>query len=1028
MPYRTAENNWGLDILNEMVKSYGFDRDPISGKWGWSTDNIKRQFQESPFWTTLDYLVWAVPVAKWGMAVRAVGKGGKAAGIVGAAYKTGRFSGRHARGFMGSIAGSLVGGEKAYAAQMLMRGPSRFLGGKLANPITTHLDDEWMKLADEFGDMMRPWERRGLEAVEKREALILQNWANIYSENLLKTFTRNTDYMGEEAQTAFLAQADQLLEMGYSPKHHLTLDFFDAIKDDRKRAALKKAYANTWGFRNMIHETSHALRLITDDAYMKNYQSWRPHIYEEFIKLDQQLHKAWKGVRPTKTGTGMVLGETQRFLPRVHQNTLTGLGIGGVEEIGHAPGLDMIFDIRATVKELSGAAQVVGKQLYAHRLAGSSIALTDDDLLYVVHQLFQHGPQGKLLRQVYGLKDDAVRKVRTLYQQNLDLAAKGYGDYSKVFAAGGEAAADKAGLINEMAEALGFKTLRNFMGGQKIPGYIQRLPAELKNKWIDPTIADDVLGTLKFMDEVPWLERIYKQTLSWFRITKTAYNPATHGRNYFGNIVFHHLATGGMPILFPYEGLNHWLDQDDVYDAYIASGLGGSTFTREVREALKQAFGTPMKKFGKEASGLEMIMPKALGGKKWAQFMERGASYMEEAYRAIDEVWKLSAFSKLRKRAMTKLAMSADEAAAWAAREVNTYMPTFMQHGAITNALRQHIPFFSFTTEAMRIWKNAMVNKPHLAFAWTHMGEMLSHAVGALQGFDGEEITAAVEGLPDYMNNKQLLMLPFKIDGKPYFMDLSYIIPLANMVEGEQADSSFFSEIVSLSANPFLSVIAAGLTGVDPFSQREAQPRFTERQLGIPVHGKATRRSIGLVEHALQLVLPPLAPPGYVGTNLLELARGQVHPQTNEQLEEGVVRTLAANFLGMRAYAPTVEAQVQNVRHEQAEVNEEVQHSWDRWQMAKANGDPDAMAREVDRLLALKRGEGHPDPEGYVVGGIERHMPGTFQNLSTKALEEIMARIAKIGPLSERDQRVQGELMMRYQARRRRRRQRRMGR
>lgn len=979
---------WGNDIVNEMVKSYGFSRSEW-GEWSWSTDTIAKSFQDDPFWTTLDYLVWAVPVAKWGTAAAQVARGAKGAGAVGAAYKAGEL------GFKQAVKMRHAGG------------PSKWFGGRFASPITDKIDDDYLKLASKFVGDLQPWEKRGIMAHYKRELAMGENYMARTSEELAQSWTKSARNLGQkdiEAQNAYLSAVAEHMRAGVKPKQ--TRRPIRGLFRDPDADALRgpgpgdmlgfDTYRRQWRFRREIHERAYALNYFDEKTYLKRLDSYDANIYREFVELEEAQAALMAGGRKAPGFVGAA-GKSARFLRQKHK--------GGRE------GLDLILDPRVSVNELARAGQAIVKGEFAQGVLGSVISRNADDVARVAEDILAGN---KYLQKLHGLDDDTVAQIGKIAQSKWDLWKKGVGTVSH--------------LDEEIAAMMGWAKGDDLLRSAKIPGYLKRLPDDLKGRWIDPIAADDLMNTLSFMDKDDFFLSFYKKSLAWFRASKTAYNPATWVRNFFGGIYFHNLATGGRPNLVPVDGIRALVKQDEWFEIGLRSGMAGSTWTHQTREAFEEAFGATLKKTGKHASATELI----LGNKKWAKFINSTASNMEYGYRMTDEMWKLDAFIKNAKKYAARHGVSAksDDAIGWAAREVNMYMPTFIQHGQFTDAVRKHIPFFSFTSEALRITKNALTYKPHLIFAWAHMADVMSHTFGAMSGIDGDALAAAKEGLPDYMNNKQLLMLPFPSatrDGKPMFLDLSYLIPMANMVEGTQADSSFFGEVLSLSANPFVSITAGGLTGTDPFSGRPVEPRFTERQLGIPVPqpdsksfaGQAVsgRRLVGLVEHIATVALPPLVPPGYVGTNLLEYARGQRHPESGELLEEGFFRTLGANFAGMRAYGPTAETQIQNVRRQAQRMGERVSQAWDRWEFAAANGDTGAMQKELDRILALKNAEGHDDPLGYVQKGLRSHAPGAFSNLSTKQLEAVLKRVRTIGELSERDRRILGELMVRYQSR-----------
>jgi hypothetical protein len=313
-----------------------------------------------------------------------------------------------------------------------------------------------------------------------------------------------------------------------------------------------------------------------------------------------------------------------------------------------------------------------------------------------------------------------------------------------------------------------------------------------------------------------------------------------------------------------------------------------------------------------------------------------------------------------------------------------------------------HLPFVSFATEGARIFSNALREKPHWAFFWNHFAESASQSFAAMHGMRQDELDSARESLPWYTQQKKMLLLPWRdSDGKPHFLDLSYIIPLADMgAEADQAEQSFFGlpipKLINPATNPFGQIFASMVTGKDPFTGRPVEPRFLQEQAGVYIDNKGGRFAFGLGEHFLRTMLPPLVPPGYVGTNLIETLRGQKSGYTNQQVEPNAVRTVLMNLAGLRTYEPTVSAQLSNIKHEQKLAGDQTTYYWDAWELGIANGDlkqaENARARieEIkDKQLGTGRGR------QWFHENLESHIPGSYRNLSSKDINDVLARSRK---------------------------------
>lgn len=1038
---RTSDTSIVGGIANELVKSYGFRREPETGDWSWSLDNIGQAFKEDPIWTSIDYLSLMAGPLKFGLVASQIERGALAAGAVGKAYKalktgegavegieaaTKAFrSGEKAGTLWGKVAQKtgMLSDELITATEMKLAGPSRLHGFRIpgtqrftkdgeaavfgfANPITTKVTEEYSQLVEHFGAEV--WENRAIVKSRDRELLIQQSLVAREAENISRQWQRSG--LDERSKRV----AVRLLARGAEPAGKGATRFFE------NNPAAASAYKNTWAFRNSIHEGAFETKMISEETYTKNLNKYVPRLYEEWqriresmgilaprvskipgervneidrgviaavkdakaslkaAKTPEEIERAKEALRIAKEAlpsTQMIKDGAARMATKGAQNTE----------------LTRIWDPNMMLGELAKAGQVIARQRYAQGLAKSVLARDATEVFDTVHDILKSGDSARAL--MHGVSSAKLKAARTL-TENLT-------------------AVNRKETAEEMAELLGWRKIESLYDPKNMPTYIANLPEEFKGKWLDPHTAEDIMGTMDFLGKnEKWYGRFYKEALTTFRASKTAYNPSTHIRNIVGAAIFGHLATGGLPHFMPLKGLKEMKAGGSRYTAFAKAGGFGSAVDFELHQSMSEAANLA----GKTA--LDWMPHNAVTG-----WVKKAAGGMERFYRGVDEVYKLDAFIRLSEKFEKKLGKIGeltgqeltDKAHALAIGEVNKFMPNFMMHSELSDVLRKGVPFASFTSEAMRVWKSTLMEKPHLAYFYNHVAQTMSETFGAMAGFSPEQIAEAQNALPSHMKGKKTLMLPFNIDGQPQFLDLSYMIPMGNLVEAQDSERLFFTEVVDPTTNPLVNLAAASATGKDPFSGRDIAPNFTERQLGIAVDGKQSRKLVGLAEHTLQMFLPPLAPPGYAGVNILEYLRGQKNPKTGGDLENGAVSTLLANVAGLRAYAPNVEAQVKNVQEEERRIGERLSQSWDRWEFARANGDVNSMESERQRILTLKRMEGADDPEGYFSGSIKSRK--LFNNLSTKQLEDILGRADKLGALSPRDEQVRAELVARYQGR-----------
>jgi hypothetical protein len=573
----------------------------------------------------------------------------------------------------------------------------------------------------------------------------------------------------------------------------------------------------------------------------------------------------------------------------------------------------------------------------------------------------------------------------------------------------------KAAIDDIVIGELGWKRMKDLYPGRELPAYLKRLEGTgITERYLDPAAAKEIVGIFKFSDNpVAWegLSKAMYRSLALFRTNKTVLNPATHSRNFLSNVIFSSFATGSLKF-FPRAGAMAIKNRSEMYMKAVRAGVTEGSDHNITMEMLEKA--------GVNLNDANPYKFATLGNSRVGNAIAKGHDLAANVYKWEDEAWKVDAFIS-RHKAYMKAGMRDDQAISRAALDVAKFMPSFNQASPWTKLVGGVVPFSSFTNEAIRIWKNSMIEKPHMAFFWQHFAGGMTEAVGAAQGYSQEELERIKSALPQHQKNKPGMLLPWKIDGQPHFFDMSYIIPLAgNMGEMQNAEKSFFfSEFYDITGNPLVGLGTIATTGTDPFTQKPVEPRFAERQLGVNIESAGARKWVGLGEWMLGTMSPPLVPPGFASQNILELARGQVDPITAQPLEPSVGRTIAANLFGLRTYEATLSSAVLNSRLDATRIQEEITHQWAIHSRATANGQTadqeDALANLSDLKSKLES-----DPakvRDYLAKGIERRAPGKGRMIPTKQLQESLALTEGL-ELSPDQRRIRGEYGARLQERR----------
>jgi hypothetical protein len=917
----------GVHMLNEMVKSFGI---AVTDEGvDFSLDRINEARKESPVFFALDWGSILYAPARFGIAAAQVAKFGT--GAVSRAHRAGHFAGRAARTRKGRATekvGRLFGQEGLGAATEFKLGsPAQTrVGAFFQSPIDVTTERQFEEIVGQYGGSTG--DIRGIFAQIERESVAAENFVRRVGEDIqVATGRAKLDPHQKEAFTRFM-------ENGVMPDDPDVLAALGATG--------AKAYDHTFWFRDQIHESAFNLGLISEETYSRNLQKYFPAMYEEFVKGKA----ARKRGRAAAAGAASLAGRGRQRGPSFDSWRMAHEGVDRFKGRRHLDDpaarrmmeeeFGRILDPSVGIDELGKAAMTVHTQGFAQRLASSVIAQDAGSVFEKLSDVVMGG--NPKLAKLYNISEDLADEVRDIHA----------GQY---MGQGGLETAEAA--METVARKAGWQRIDDYydMVGKKVPPYIARLPQEFREKFIDPTVLEDVVGMFQFAEgSKHWWMRGYHQAMSYFRASKTAYNPATHFRNYLGGSVFHHLAVGGMPSIAPRRAVKSFLDglSDHHYKEFAEAGGFGTSFTSEIDDILREAWG-PLYEGKKQVSSVDFMhhMTKLPGGEKLFKATQTGASKAEHFYRSIDEVWKLQAFIDLKKQKLKTFSGGKfagrkwsdlpidvrDSVVAEAMVDVNRYFPIFGQASPFTKMIRGHIPFSSFLTESARIWKNTLTYHPVRAFFWNSQLESMAGAVAVMGGASPEQIEAANSALPQYTNFKKMAVVPFsdKATGKLLFLDLSYIIPAGSIAEITNAENSFFEFSPINIGNPFFDMIAAGRASLDPFSKKPIQPDFTERMLGMPIEGQRARTIVGNLEYIARTWAPPIVPPAYVGVNLMEVASGAKHPLTGQDLEEGVTRSLMTHLMGLRFYEADMNNLLLNEFHESRTRDKRMRDEWNRF-------------------------------------------------------------------------------------------------
>jgi hypothetical protein len=974
-----------MEIVGELVKSYGFKRES-NGDWSWDLGNIQQAYHDDPFFTVVDWAV-AIPALSWGKAATTVLRG---AGAAGRAYK-GVSAGRQVAG---------IGFREAVAMERKLA-PTTKVGRWLSSPITGKYDKKTIEFLDRWrtdnggldprdvlhiGDQIKRDERFRMSALQQKFEGFVKEYQSIgWNADESRSFHDLMKTSKADFPDAFAALEGK---MTY----------------DQQRFAQK-----TWGVRNGLHLDAQENFLISPETAAGWKGKWWARGY---LEMEPQANARGKIARLQHRR-----GE-RHFLPR--------------ESAQPAKGMTEIVDPLYGITEMFQAAATVERQKTLMAFGNSLVAKTEPEILAnfgskeaAIAEGWLHPAQqmkNLLNRSAPGLRRPpasltSARERSAVLHRESDRVQKYLAraaPRAQRFAGGaikdpGKETVRELGRVRRRALSLQGRmqkadaTLSRLEEIETRHHFVRAIPDEIANKYLDPAVAEDVRGYLKYHEKNgnPFTE-LYYGMQQWFKKAHVPYNPATVSRNFLGGVLFHSFTVGmrgGIKVV-PNKGISALLGRKFKGEMGRFVERGGLSMDpdKEVIELIEKAMGGNVDRIG----GIPGMIGRLLRNEDVARWMARSDEHVRRFYSSIDDAWKLESYIAMESRYSKGARVAINEAADRATLDVFRFHPNYGEGSPFMHLIRPHIPFVSFPLEAARSWKNAFLYRPHMAILWNHMAEMGTEVAGAAAGFSPDELQRARESLPWYTKGKKMMALPWRdSDGKIHFLDLSYIIPIADLgSEAQQAKNTFLGVPIPAAldptSNPVLNFAAAYALQTDPFSGRPIEPRFAEQYLGLRTNAPGTRRYFGLAEHMAALLLPPIVPPAYVGTNLVELATGRISGVTGEKLEENAARTIAANLFGLRTYEPTVQAQIANIRHEQRDVGDKLTKTWDRWEASVANEDLASAQIERQTIINL-RDQQKGDGLLYFMQEQKGHQPGRYGNVGKTELGEILRRSSKYG-------------------------------
>lgn len=289
---------------------------------------------------------------------------------------------------------------------------------------------------------------------------------------------------------------------------------------------------------------------------------------------------------------------------------------------------------------------------------------------------------------------------------------------------------------------------------------------KLKNKYVSQAIYDDVMEISRPFDQSE-MSRIYGKLLGVWKAGKTAWNPATHGRNIFSSAVQNDIIAGLSPTRVDkyVNAIKGMAKSEDTYKDFNRLGGGEGTFSTE---ELTNFLGEVNRSQG---SMLNRSLDRMLESK-----VARPLQSMSKAYQMEEIVFRYAAF---------KHRLSLGESAEQAMKIAKKAIPDYSQVPDIIRKARRSpvgVPFISYPYKMLPAIADEAIKHPLRAGKYAIMFKAINEFAKQNLGMTDAEYDELKKS--KNFNGGSQILLPFTDKaGDPEILDLTYNMPFGDFLE-----------------------------------------------------------------------------------------------------------------------------------------------------------------------------------------------------------------------------------------------------
>lgn len=453
--------------------------------------------------------------------------------------------------------------------------------------------------------------------------------------------------------------------------------------------------------------------------------------------------------------------------------------------------------------------------------------------------------------------------------------------------------------------------------------------ADLAGKYVSKGMARD----LRVLIERPrsLVQRIYDGLLGPWKEAKVIWNPATHGRNITGNLMFSDFA-GTSPIYpknFEYykRGARALVDKNQSYKNLLKYNAIGTEY------------------YGAEIKPIAVAI-KAGGDKKlleslWGSITKVRAT-AGKIYALEDQIYKAAAYEKYITQGMSP---------AKACRLINTWFPNYELLSPATQWARSNpmgAPFLAFTDQALKIAGRAAREHPVKLAKWAALpGAMTEFSTWYLG------MTPAERKVVDTNRNYFEPLIPHRDEqGRVITWDLKWTIPLANDLLPDA--KRYGIDLPWALSGPAMDAAVQMISGRNPFTGNPISE--ADASLGRKIIDTAV---------ATGLTVAPIP-------SIVQFGPKRLLKAAKEEGRETLCRAIAGVVVGLNLRAPYI------VRQKlYTDIREDM-----------ISGDPDRYITALEKIIIFNESYKSPNQAPITVDGLNRSIIYHLRKDIMKILEE----------------------------------------